>query len=78
MCVVDFEAKQMEKIPFWYEQQLDILKWYDQSHSSVCYSISLWTMSTKYTAEGITFEIIPKESPFLSQTGDSDKHALYC
>ncbi|KAK8833154.1 hypothetical protein WA577_002768, partial [Blastocystis sp. JDR] len=30
ICVIDFEVKKMEKIPLWYEQQLELLQSYDE------------------------------------------------
>lgn len=30
ICVIDFEVKRMEKIPLWYEQQLELLQSYDE------------------------------------------------
>ena len=32
--VVDFEVKQMDKIPLWYKQQTDILRCFEESHGS--------------------------------------------
>lgn len=32
--IVDFEVKQMDKIPLWYKQQTDILRCFEESHGS--------------------------------------------
>lgn len=32
--IVDFEVKQMDKIPLWYKQQMEILHCFEEDHGS--------------------------------------------
>ena len=39
--IVDYEAKQIDKIPLWYEQQTEILKCFEEDHGMIKKCISI-------------------------------------
>ena len=66
--IVDYEAKQIDKIPLWYEQQTEILKCFEEDHGMIkkCISIVSYKQNHNNKEDIITDSLCDKLLRFFT------------